>query len=57
MPVLGLRTVVFAMSGSRGLGVGRHSRMSLGEKHIAKRLDTAASEQSGGERNAAKETG
>jgi hypothetical protein len=53
MPVLGLRTVVFAMSGSQGLGVVRHSRMSLGEKHIAKTLGSAASERSGSERNAA----
>jgi hypothetical protein len=48
MPVLGLRTAVFAVSGSQGLGVGRHSRMSLGEERIAKKLGSAASEQSGG---------
>jgi len=53
MPVLGLRTVVFDMSGSQVLGVVRHSRMSLGEKHIAKTLGSAASERSGSERNAA----
>ena len=42
MPVLGPCTAVFAMFGSQGLGVGRHSRMSLAEKHIAKRLGSAA---------------
>ena len=48
MPVLGLRRAVFAVSGSQGLGVGRHSRMSLGEEPTAKKLGSAASEQSGG---------